>query len=250
MKIVRFLSDSNDVLYGALENETITLIEGDIFSNYKLTNKKISSAVKLLAPVCPGKIIAIGRNYKDHAKEMKAELPTEPLIFMKATSAVINPEDKIVLPQMSKRVEYEGELTIVIGKRAKNVPREEAKNYILGYTCANDVTARDLQQKDGQWIRAKSFDTFCPLGPCIATDIDPGNLAIQTRLNGEVKQSSNTKELIFPVDFLVNYISQVMTLFPGDIICTGTPAGVGEIHSGDKIEVEIEGIGTLVNYVA
>jgi len=197
----------------------------------------------------PTKIIAIGLNYLDHAKELNMEIPEYPLIFMKPPTAVIEDGETIVYPPQTKELHYEGELGIVIGKYARNVSVEEAKDYIAGYTCANDVTARDLQRLDGQWTRSKSFDTFCPLGPRIAKNIDPTNLTIATRVNGVIKQNSNTNQMIFNAFKLVSFISAIMTLLPGDVISTGTPPGVGELRVGDVVEVEIEGIGILRNTV-
>jgi 2-keto-4-pentenoate hydratase/2-oxohepta-3-ene-1,7-dioic acid hydratase in catechol pathway len=205
--------------------------------------------VELLAPCCPSKIVCVGLNYVEHAKELKMKLPEEPILFLKPPSAVIGPEAEIVVPQSSERVDYEGELGVVIGKRCKAIAADKAKEHILGYTCFNDVTARDLQQKDGQWTRAKSFDTFAPFGPWIA-NIDPYDADIKTRVNGEVKQSSNTSDLIFGIPSLIEFISHVMTLVPGDVIATGTPPGVGRLEKGDVVEVEIEGVGVLKNRVA
>ncbi len=197
----------------------------------------------------PTKIICVGLNYIDHAKELNMEIPKEPIIFLKPTSAIIYNNDTIVRPKISKRVDYEVELAIVIGKECKNVKKEDAMEHIKGYTILNDVTARDLQEKDGQWTRAKSFDTFCPIGPKIVSDLDPHDLDIQLRLNGEVKQKSNTKNMIFKVDELVEFVSSIMRLYPGDIISTGTHPGVGQLEKGDIVEAEIEGIGILKNYV-
>jgi len=204
---------------------------------------------KFLPPVKPTKIVCVGLNYIDHAKELNMPLPDEPVLFLKPPSAVIGHEDFIELPSQSKRVDYEGELAIVIAKKCKNVGRDEALDYVLGYTCFNDVTARDLQQKDGQWTRAKSFDTFAPIGPYVACFKDASNLKIETRLNGKVVQSSNTSNLIFDVPKLVEFVSSIMTLSKGDVIATGTPAGVGMLKPGDVVEVEIENIGVLRNYV-
>jgi len=207
------------------------------------------SAVKFLPPVDPPKIICVGLNYRDHAEELKMKIPDEPVIFMKPPSAVIGHEDVIELPEQSERVDYEGELAVIIGKKCRNVSREDASEYIFGYTCFNDVTARDLQQKDGQWTRAKSFDTFAPIGPYIVDIENPSNLKIETRLNGKVVQSSSTSNLIFDVPKLIEFVSSIMTLKEGDIIATGTPAGVGSLKSGDVVEVEIEKIGILRNFV-
>jgi 2-keto-4-pentenoate hydratase/2-oxohepta-3-ene-1,7-dioic acid hydratase in catechol pathway len=205
--------------------------------------------VELLAPCLPSKIVCVGLNYVEHARELKMQLPDEPVLFIKPPSAALATGKQIVYPPSSQQVDYEGELAVVMGKRCRNVPAEDAEKYILGYTCFNDVTARDLQRKDVQWTRAKSFDTFAPFGHWIAK-IDPANAAIQTRVNGVVKQRSNTSDLIFGVPKLVEFISQVMTLEPGDLIATGTPPGVGPLQKGDVVEVEIEGIGVLKNSVA
>lgn len=205
--------------------------------------------VRLLAPCRPSKIVAVGLNYRHHALEFKQALPQEPLIFLKPSTAVIGPEQAIVLPRGCRRVDYEGELGVVIGRRASRVPEQAAMRCVLGYTCVNDVTERTLQKVDGQWTRAKSFDTFAPVGPWIETDIDPGHLHLETRLNGMVKQRGNTGDLIFGVARLVSFISGVMTLLPGDVISTGTPEGVGPLAPGDAVEVAIEGIGTLRNQV-
>ncbi|MGQ9780523.1 MAG: fumarylacetoacetate hydrolase family protein [Bacillota bacterium] len=204
---------------------------------------------RLLAPVMPSKVVAVGLNYRDHAMEMGEEIPEEPRIFLKPSTSVIGPGEAIVLPPISRRVDYEAELAVVIGRTACHVRPEEASSYILGYTCLNDVTARDLQKKDVQWTRAKSFDTFCPLGPVVETELDPRDLAIVARVNGVVRQSSRTANLIFPVPELLSFISQVMTLLPGDVIATGTPPGVGPLSPGDRVEIEIEGLGILANPV-
>ena len=197
----------------------------------------------------PTKIICVGLNYKSHAKEMSMPLPGEPILFIKPLTALIGPEENIIWPKQSKRVDYEAELAIIIKKKAKNIEQKDAMKHIEGFTCLNDVTARDLQSKDGQWTRSKSFDTFCPVGPKIVKDINPNNVKIQSFLNGKLKQDSTTSDFIFNVEHLVSFISKVMTLMPGDIIATGTPAGIGPMKKGDKIEVKIEGIGSLVNYV-
>ena len=197
----------------------------------------------------PSKVIAIGLNYYDHARELKMPVPDHPIMFMKPSTSVIKNGQSIIYPRQSKNVHYEGELAVIIGKKARNISRSSAIKYIKGYTCANDVTARDLQNMDGQWKRANSFDTFCPLGPKIVGNIDPGNLNIQTRVNGKIKQNSNTKNMIFDVFELVSFVSSVMTLLPGDVIITGTPPGVGPLSAGDTVEVEIEGIGILKNKI-
>lgn len=212
--------------------------------------ESLPAGAQILPPVTPSKIVAIGRNYAEHAKELGNEAPPEPIIFLKPPTALLAPEATIVRPPISQRVDFEGELAIVIGREAKNVPRDRWRDYVRGFTCANDVTARDLQKKDVQFTRGKGFDTFCPLGPCIETDLDPSRLKVQTRVNGEVKQNGNTEQMIFQCDFLVAFVTQVMTLLPGDVILTGTPAGVGPLAAGDVVEVEIEGIGILRNVVA
>jgi len=207
--------------------------------------------MKILEPIRPSKIVCVGRNYREHAAELGNKMPDEPLLFLKAPSAIISSGDEIVLPGASQQVEHEGELGVVIGRVARNIPDgEDPLSYVLGYTCVNDVTARDLQRKDVQFTRGKSFDTFCPVGPWIETDIDPANAAVETRLNGEVKQKGNTADMAFPVAFLIRYISEIMTLYPGDLIATGTPAGVSRMKPGDVVEVEVTGIGTLVNKVS
>jgi 2-keto-4-pentenoate hydratase/2-oxohepta-3-ene-1,7-dioic acid hydratase in catechol pathway len=236
--IVRFESDGK-VLTGVYDGDAI--VSGN--RSFDL------SAVKLLAPACPSKIVCIGLNYAEHAAELKMHLPNEPVIFLKPPTAAIGPGAEIVFPSSSQQVDYEGELAVLIRDRCKDVPAREAEKHILGYTCFNDVTARDLQRRDGQWTRSKSFDTFAPFGPWISS-VDPADLDIQTRVNGEVKQSSNTSDLIFDVPRLVEFISHIMTLEPGDVIATGTPPGVGPLGKGDVVEVEIEGIGVLENSVA
>ncbi len=206
--------------------------------------------VRVLAPVQPTKIVAVGLNYLSHAREVGADVPKEPVLFLKPPSSIIGDGERIVYPtHMSQKVDYEGELAIVVRSRGRNLTPREAQDHILGYSCANDVTARDLQQMDLQWTRAKGFDTFCPLGPVVATDIDPGDLRMLTRVNGEVRQKASTSEMFFSVEQLVSHVSAVMTLEAGDVILTGTPAGVGELKPGDTVEVEIEGIGTLANTV-
>jgi len=210
------------------------------------------SSARLLAPVTPSKIVCVGRNYSEHAKELGNEVPSEPLIFLKPPSSVIAPGAAIVRPRhLSQRVDHEGELAIVIGKACRRLgPGEDVKPYILGYTCANDVTARDLQKKDGQWTRAKSFDTFCPVGPIVTDEIDPGKgVRVETRVNGGIKQSESTLAFIFSVDVVLRFISQVMTLQPGDLVLTGTPAGISPLVAGDQVSVSIEGIGSLTNPV-
>jgi len=250
MKIYRF-KHQDKTSYGVLEEEFLRPLEGSIFRTFKVQRKRIPiSQVVLLPPVKPSKIVAVGTNYKNHAMEMGKRIPEEPLIFLKPSSAVAGPNEIIIYPQMSKRVDYEGELAFVLRKKARLLrDTDNVEKYILGYTCFNDVTARDLQQRDGQFTRAKSFDTFAAFGPCIATDVDPSSLRIKTFVNGKLKQSSNTKQLIFPIPFLLRFISNIMTLYPGDVITTGTPAGVGPLVPGDRVDVQIEGVGTLSNTV-
>jgi 2-keto-4-pentenoate hydratase/2-oxohepta-3-ene-1,7-dioic acid hydratase in catechol pathway len=206
----------------------------------------------LLPPVRPSKIVCIGRNYREHAAELGHDVPKEPLIFLKPTSALLPPGGIVRRPKISARVDYEGELGVVIGKTCYQPPAEaDIRQYILGYTCVNDVTARDLQSKDGQWSRAKGFDTFCPVGPLVTDEIDPwAGIAVETRVNGAVKQQGNTRDLIFTLDVVIRHIAQAMTLYPGDLIPSGTPSGVGPVAAGDKMEVTVEGIGTLANTVA
>jgi 2-keto-4-pentenoate hydratase/2-oxohepta-3-ene-1,7-dioic acid hydratase in catechol pathway len=249
MKIVRY-RDGDIVKWGVVEGDMVREMDGDPFGHFHLTSKaKSLKEVRLLSPCLPSKIVALGVNYRDHAEEMKTALPKEPLLFLKPSTSVIGPGDGVVYPKMSKRVDYEAELAVVVRKLAKAVPVEKAAEYILGYTCLNDVTARDLQPKDGQWTTAKGFDTFAPIGPWIVTDIDPYHLEISSYLNGEKRQHSNTKNLIFGPHQLVSFISHVMTLLPGDVIATGTPSGIGPMIIGDRIDVAIEGIGTLSNTV-
>lgn len=247
MKVLRFRWQNKEA-WGRIEGEKIFPLPGHeaIFGGD--TGLSIKE-VQVLPPTLPTKIVAVGLNYRDHAEELGMALPEAPLIFLKPPSAVIGPEDNIVLPQGVGRVDYEAELAVVIGKTARKVPPEKAGEYILGYTCFNDVTARDLQKKDGQWTRAKSFDTFAPIGPWIETDLDPSDLRVRAYVNGELRQDSSTANLIFPVPELVSFISHVMTLYPGDVIATGTPPGVGPLAPGDVVEVEVEGVGRLVNFV-
>jgi 2-keto-4-pentenoate hydratase/2-oxohepta-3-ene-1,7-dioic acid hydratase in catechol pathway len=208
------------------------------------------SEVKLLAPVTPSKIVCVGRNYREHAAELGNKMPDEPLLFLKAPSAIVSSGEQVQLPRASAQVEHEGELGVVIGRVARNLSSsDDPLSYVLGYTCVNDVTARDLQRKDVQFTRGKSFDTFCPVGPWIETKINPANVAVETRLNGELKQKGNTADMAFPVSFLIRYISEIMTLYPGDLIATGTPAGVSRMKDGDTVEVEVAGIGVLRNLV-
>ncbi len=230
------------VFKGLVEGDRVYFVDGPGFA--------CLSEVEILPPVKPGKIIALALNYKAHAAEMGKPLPPEPLIFLKPPSAVIGYGEAILLPPMSQRVDYEGELGVVMGRRAREVSPEEALDYVMGYTCFNDVTARDLQRKDGLFARAKGFDTFAVMGPWIETELDPSSLTVRTYLNKKVVQDGNTSDMIFDVPALVSFISRIMTLEPGDVIATGTPPGVGPLSPGDEVEVEVEGIGSLVNPVA
>jgi 2-keto-4-pentenoate hydratase/2-oxohepta-3-ene-1,7-dioic acid hydratase in catechol pathway len=242
-----------DPLYGILENETITVVKGDpIYAGVVPTTITVGlSEVRLLAPVIPrSKVVCVGKNYADHAKEMDSVVPEEPVIFLKPNTSVIGPNDLIQWPRMSERVDFEGELAIVISRICKDVPAAKASDVIFGYTIANDVTARDLQKKDGQWNRGKGFDTFCPLGPWIETDFTPNDQKIITKLNGEVMQSEPLTSMIFKIPTIIEFVTSVMTLLPGDVILTGTPAGIGPMPANSEIAVTIEGIGTLTNKVS
>ena len=223
-------------------------LDGDLFGQWR-PGAAVEAPTVVLAPVKPSKIVCIGLNYKDHAAEQGKPLPAEPLIFLKPSSAIVNPGEAIELPEGVGRVDYESEVAVVIGRRATRVSEDEALSYVLGLTCMNDVTARDLQKKDGRYTRAKGFDTFAPLGPCIATGLSADDLAVSGLLNGEVRQQSSTRELIFPVATLIAYISRIMTLLPGDIVSTGTPAGIGPLQAGDEFVVRVQGIGDLRNPV-
>jgi 2-keto-4-pentenoate hydratase/2-oxohepta-3-ene-1,7-dioic acid hydratase in catechol pathway len=250
VRIARF-SHEGDVSFGVIEGDAVAQITAHPFGPIEFTGGRAPlSAVRMLAPVLPSKVVAIGKNYASHAAEMGGDVPEQPLIFLKPSTAVVGDGDEIASPASSERVDYEGELAVVIGRLCRDVPVERAMEVVLGYTCANDVTARDQQKTDGQWSRAKGYDTFCPLGPWIETDIDPSDLAIVTRLNGEVKQDSRTSLIVHKIPTLISYITSCMTLLPGDVILTGTPDGIGPMQIGDTVEVEIEGIGTLSNRVA
>jgi len=225
-------------------------LKGTFFQDPVPTGEEVPlTEVKLLAPVLPSKVVAIGRNYVEHAQEMGGQVPDEPLIFLKPSTSVIGNGDPIPYPAISQQVDHEGELAVVIGRLARRVAAEDAGKFILGFTCGNDVTARDLQQKDGQWTRAKGFDGFCPLGPWIETEIDPSDLALECRVNGEMRQAARTSRVAFGPNVLIEFITRVMTLLPGDVILTGTPAGIGPLQVGDRVEVDIEGIGVLENEV-
>jgi 2-keto-4-pentenoate hydratase/2-oxohepta-3-ene-1,7-dioic acid hydratase in catechol pathway len=255
MRICRFTtSDLSVPRFGRLEAESVLPLAADETIEsfpFARTDPAIPlSEIKLLAPVAPSKIVCVGRNYRAHAEELGNKMPDEPLLFLKAPSAVIGSDNCIELPEQSKQVEHEGELGVVIGRRARKLTStEDPLDFVLGYTCVNDVTARDLQRKDVQFTRAKSFDTFCPVGPFIVTGMDPLNLIVTTRVNGIVKQEGRTADMAFSVPFLIRYITDIMTLYPGDLIATGTPAGVSGLHDGDICEVEIDGLGVLRNTV-
>ena len=259
MRVVRFspLPEAglgSDPLYGILEEDnTITVITGDpIYQGIQKTAAKLELIkARLLAPVIPrSKIVAVGKNYADHAAEMGGVVPEEPIIFIKPNTTVIGPGDTIVWPEMAPSIDYEAELAIVIGRICKEVPKEKVNDVIFGYTLANDVTCRELQKKDGQWTRAKGFDTFCPLGPWIETDFVPGTQRITATLNGEIKQDAHLNDMIFKVPDIIHFVSQVMTLLPGDVIITGTPAGIGPMPAKSTIAVSIEGLGQLTNRVS
>jgi 2-keto-4-pentenoate hydratase/2-oxohepta-3-ene-1,7-dioic acid hydratase in catechol pathway len=251
VKIARF-SRGDVIAFGILDEDELVVLKGDpMFAGYDPTGERVALGdVKLLAPVIPrSKVVAVGKNYRDHAAEMGGQAPEAPLLFLKPNTAVVGPGDQIVLPPQSAQVEHEGELAVVIGRIAKNVSAADAAGYVFGYTVANDVTARDLQRADGQWARAKGFDTFCPLGPVIETELDLAESTLQTRVNGDVRQSSRLSEMVHDVASIIEYASSVWTLLPGDVILTGTPAGVGPLVEGDTVEVEISGIGVLSNPV-
>lgn len=259
MRVVRFTPQpdaglGNDPLFGILEDDDqITIISGDpIYHGIQKTAAKVELAkVRLLAPVIPrSKIVCVGKNYADHAAEMGGEVPSEPIIFLKPNTSVIGPGDTIVWPAMAPTIDYEAELAIVIGRVCKEVPKERVKDVIFGYTMANDVTTRELQKRDGQWTRAKSFDTFCPLGPWIETEFVPGTQRISLTVNGEVKQDASISQMIFGIEDIVHFVTQVMTLLPGDVIITGTPAGIGPLPEKSTVTVSIEGLGELTNKVS
>ncbi len=250
MRIVRYQSSGKRPRYGWLHEDKVGDIEGELFGKYKRLEATTSlSDVKLLAPAAPSKILCIGRNYVEHAKEQGHEVPKVPIIFLKPPSAILNPGETVILPPQSQQVEHEAELVVVIGKRCHNVTAEEAKKYIFGYTVGNDVTARDIQNAESQWTRAKGFDTFCPFGPWIDTEFNAADAVITCKVNGQPRQMASTRDVVFSVPTLIAYISSVMTLEPGDLIFTGTPAGVGPLRDGDEVVVEIEGLGVLRNTV-
>jgi 2-keto-4-pentenoate hydratase/2-oxohepta-3-ene-1,7-dioic acid hydratase in catechol pathway len=259
MRVVRFTPQPDaglgtDPLFGILEDDNqISIISGDpIYHGIQKTAAKVDlTKVRLLAPVIPrSKIVAVGKNYADHAAEMGGVVPEEPIIFLKPNTSVIGPGDTIVWPAMAPTIDYEAELAIVIGRVCKEVPRERVKDVIFGYTMANDVTSRELQKRDGQWMRAKSFDTFCPIGPWIETEFVPGTQRITTTLNREIKQDAKLSDMIFKVEDIVHFVTQVMTLLPGDVIITGTPAGIGPMPEKSTVVISIEGLGQLTNKVS
>ena len=251
MKIVRFKT-GDDIAYGLAEASGVTVYRGSPFVAWEPTETMVPwEVVQLLSPVIPSKVVCVGRNYVDHAAELGNDVPVEPVIFLKPATAVVGPDARVVYPQQTSNLHHEAELAVVIGRVAKNVKAEDVGRYVFGYTAANDVTARDLQAKDGQWSRAKGFDTFCPLGPVIETELDPlERLAIICRVNGEVRQAGFTADMVFGVAEILEFITAVMTLLPGDVVLTGTPSGVGPMLPGDLVEVEIDGIGVLSNRIA
>lgn len=250
MRIVRYQIKNEAPKYGWILEDKVGEIDGNIFGAYKRKEAQTPLAeVRLLPPSQPTKIVCVGRNYVDHAKELGNEVPKIPLIFMKPPSSIIADGETIILPPQSKQVEHEAELVAVIGKRGKNITTETASEYIFGYTVGNDVTARDLQKIDEQWTRAKGFDTFCSFGPWIDTDFDPSDAVVTCRVNGQMRQMASTRDMVFSIGVLTAYVSSIMTLEPGDLIFTGTPAGVGELNDGDEVAVEVEGLAKLSNPV-
>ncbi|WBQ07580.1 fumarylacetoacetate hydrolase family protein [Kribbella sp. CA-293567] len=258
MRIARFSVD-DEPKYGVVETDdpeglvgTVAVLDSDpLYRPVKFTGEQLQLAdVRLLAPVIPrSKVVCVGRNYRAHAEELGNEVPAEPMIFLKPNTSVVGPRDGIVYPEQTNDLHFEGELAIVIGRICRDLPRERAEEVIFGYTIANDVTARDLQKTDGQWARAKGYDTFCPLGPWISTDLDVSDLRVSTTLNGEPKQDGRTSEFIFDIPDVLAYITSFTTLLPGDVVLTGTPAGVGPMLPGDEVAVSVEGLGTLTNKV-
>ncbi len=250
MRIIRYKEGKKTPKYGWVLEDKVGEIQGNLFGSYKRKEAQTPlSEVNLLPPTLPTKIICVGRNYIDHAKELGNEVPKIPLIFMKPPSAIISNGDSIILPPQSLQVEHEAELVVVIGKRGKDITAEETNNHIFGYTIGNDITARDLQRSDELWTRAKGFDTFCSFGPWIDTEFNPADAVVTCRVNGQMRQMASTRDMVFNVGVLIAYISSVMTLEPGDLLFTGTPAGVGALEDGDVVDVEIEGLGKLSNPV-
>jgi 2-keto-4-pentenoate hydratase/2-oxohepta-3-ene-1,7-dioic acid hydratase in catechol pathway len=249
MRLVRFRFGDR-IATGVVEGDAVRALAGTFFENPVPSGEEVPlDDVRLLAPILPSKVVCVGKNYAAHASEFGGEVPEEPLVFLKPSTSVSGPGDPIPLLPISHRVDYEGELAVVIGRIARNVRSEEAFRYILGYTCGNDVTLRDIQKKDDQWARAKGFDGSCPLGPWVETELDPIDVHLETRLNGEVRQSASTSDMVFGVATIMEFVTEFMTLLPGDVIMTGTPEGVGKLEPGDKVEVEIDGIGVLMNPV-
>jgi len=249
MRLVRFRF-ADRIATGVLEDGAIGVLQGTFFENPLPSGDELPlDDVRLLAPILPSKVVCLGKNYAAHAAEFGGGVPEEPLVFLKPSTSISGPGDPIPLPPISSRVDYEGELAVVIGRIARNVRAEDAGLYVLGYTCGNDVTLRDLQKKDEQWTRAKGFDGSCPLGPWIETELDPNDVHLETRVNGAVRQSANTSDMVFGVATIIEFVTEFMTLLPGDVIMTGTPEGVGKLEPGDRVEVEIDGIGVLANPV-
>ncbi|MFG2288833.1 fumarylacetoacetate hydrolase family protein [Streptomyces sp. NPDC048595] len=253
MRIARFSIDGN-VGFGVVEGDELDVIKGHPFAEFERSGQKVPlEKVRLLPPVLPNKVVAIGRNYAEHAAELGNDVPDVPVTFFKPSTSVVGPGDPIAYPSFSEEVHHEAELAVVIGRMCREVPRERAKDVILGYTCANDVTARDVQRREKQWARAKGFDSSCPLGPWVETELTPADvaagLAIQCTVNGEQRQLGRTSDMVRPIEDLIVHITEAMTLLPGDVILTGTPAGVGPLNVGDEVAVTIEGIGTLTNKV-
>ncbi len=249
MRLVRYQSQDG-ACYGVVEDDAVYAVHGDVFGSWG-AGRRVASLddIRILPPCVPSKVVAVGRNYLEHAQETSSDVPEEPLLFLKPPTTVVAHLDAIVYPAISQRVDYEGELAVIIAQACRDIEPGRARACTLGYTCANDVTARDLQRKDGQWTRGKGFDTFLPLGPFVCTDLDWMHSTIETRVNGQVRQHAGLGEMVFKVDFLISFVSQVMTLLPGDVLLTGTPAGIGQVQPGDVIEVEIGGVGTLCNHV-
>jgi 2-keto-4-pentenoate hydratase/2-oxohepta-3-ene-1,7-dioic acid hydratase in catechol pathway len=251
MQLLRYQIGEESPRYGWLHQNNIGFVEGNPFGDFRRLEATLPiENARILAPVQPSKIICVGHNYVAHAKEHQAEVPEYPMIFMKPPTSVIGDGDTIILPPQSQQVEHEAELAIVIGKTGRWIPADQAPSIVYGYTIANDVSARDLQRKDGQWTRSKGFDTFCPLGPWIETDFDPADVMISCHVNESMRQMASTRDMVFGINQLIAFISSIMTLLPGDVILTGTPAGVGPLSSGDIVKVTIEGLGTLQNIVA
>ncbi len=256
LRIVRFVTQGK-VKYGILDGKVIHGFQGSPFTQFRGPGSSFTldggtyelGKVRLLAPCIPSKMVCLGLNYRRHAEETKLPLPSVPLIFLKPSTAVIGPDEQIILPRSSRRVDYEGELGVVIGRKTKDMPEGKVKGCVLGYTCFNDVSERYDQKQDGQWTRAKGYDTFAPIGPWIETEVDPDDLKLETYLNSELRQDARTSDLIFGIAELISFISRVMTLLPGDVIATGTPSGIGRMNPGDVVEVKIENIGTLRNFV-